>query len=97
MSVEWFTLPRGLSGVTVRMVEDGFDERSPETPWVIRGGVTLLDLGEVVSRVDTSGDEIGGVVVEVHCSGGVGRRTAAVGGTSGCGSLVVHRADRESF
>lgn len=30
MSVELFTLLRGLTGVTVRMVEDGFDERNPE-------------------------------------------------------------------
>ena len=97
MSVELFTLLRGLSGVTVRMVEDGFDERSPEIPWVIRGGVALLDLGEVVSRMDTSGDEICGVVAEVLCSGGVGRRIAAVGGISGCGSFVVHRAERDSF
>lgn len=99
MSVELFTLLRGLTGVTVRIVEDGFDERSPETPWATRGGVTLLDLGEVVSRVDTSGDEICGVIAEVHCSKGVGRRTAAVGGggISGCGFMVVRRANRDSF
>ncbi len=97
MGVGLFTLLRGLSGVTVRRVEDGIDERSPETPWATRGDVALLDLGEVVSRVDTSGDEICGVTVEVHCSGGVGRGTTAVGGISGCGSSVVHRADRDSF
>jgi hypothetical protein len=70
VSVELFTLLRGLSGVTVRMVEGGFDERSPEMPWATRG-VALLDLGEVV-RVDTSGDESCGVVAEVHCVWGCG-------------------------
>ena len=49
MSVELSALLRGLSGVTVCMVEDGFDKRSPEMPWAIRGGVTLPDLGDVVS------------------------------------------------
>lgn len=64
------------------------------------GDVTLLDLGEVVTRVDTSGDECCGVVTGgtvVLCSGGVGRPMAVVGHGTGWGASVVHRAEEVSF
>jgi len=99
VSVEFFTLLRGFTGVTVCMVEDGFKERSSEMPWVERGGVERLDLGEIVTQVGTSGDERCGVVTEgvVRCSGGVGRRAAVGGSIAGSSFSVVHGADRGSF
>jgi hypothetical protein len=94
VSVESFTLLRGLIGVTVRMPEDGFDERIPETPCVTRGSVTRLDLGEDIGCAGTSNEAACGVILEdpiVHCSGDMDRREALVSSVDGRGSSAADR------